>query len=106
MEMFTIKKPSPTWLDKQHFYVETEFRDIQKKIAIMHWENAKEDKNGILDSEIITDYHFKVLKEKGLPTHAFAGTLFGGIGSRWYNKLFADYIWCKECDIVQKVENP
>lgn len=98
--MHPTKRPVPAWFLAQEQWANRKFREVQKHILLAHLETAfldDENKYGKLDSIQIDRYHGKVFKALDLQPETFTGTI-GTDPATWYNKLYADWIWCRECD--------
>ncbi len=102
-----IKLPNEIWRRKQNEWIEEQVRHIQIAVAVEHWNEAAKDlKNikGKLNPDQITTYHHDVFDRFGLPPEAFGGTPFNSDTNDWFNKFLATKVWCKECDIVEKID--
>jgi len=96
----SAKRPLAPWFAAQEVWVNRKFREVQKRILLTHLETAFADKSGTpgkLDSLQIDKYHEEVFVRLDLHPETFTGTI-GTDPNTWYNKLYADWIWCKECD--------
>ena len=74
--------------------------DIAVRLMHAHIEATNEDRAGIiglLDPEIIAEYHHKVFGIFRLPPSAFAGTPFTGSPGE---ANVTRFLWCQGCDWV------
>lgn len=103
----TVIIPNDTWRRKQNEWIEEQIRLIQISVAIEHWNFvAKDIKNikGKLSPDTITKYHHTVFDRFNLPPEAFGGTPFTTDPNDWINKFLANKVWCKDCDIVETLD--
>jgi len=111
----TLRFPNAAWRRKQRAWVERKFREIQRDVALRHWDFASTDETGIkgnLSADKIRDYHQQLFKKTyNLPPEAFGGSfvgielarVFGEDVGNFVNGLL-EWFWCRSCDrAVEKV---
>ncbi|MFQ5535699.1 MAG: hypothetical protein ACE5EM_12860 [Sphingomonadales bacterium] len=112
----TIRVPNDAWRKKQRAWVEQKFREIQRDVALKHWDFASKDKKGIkgkLDPDQIRRYHEQLFETTyNLPPEAFggsfagiqAGKVFGEDVGNFVNGLL-EWFWCRNCDkVLEKID--